>query len=328
MESRTTSSLVGVTMAAFVFISAVLMLPLETFCFTVSPRLLAVIFLSPFYVMILGCFVSTFRDRMTVVFSNKRNLIFYFLFLAGWGSLLLLVREQFRFYYLPYILIVHALPVMLSRNWGKRLSWKDILLALYLAVIAQSSFLGGDGGLMISGQYPFIFSASFSHLSAFTTTLLIYLVIRKVDLGYTLDLSRKEFLLSIGLILVLLVLLVPLGLAWGFLTPGVETLRWQNFWVAAAFFLFNSSLGEELLARGILQNYVFSVLPKGSSWTGILIASLVFGLGHIYNPKFAVLAFLASLAFGWIYWRTGKLWSAVLVHGGINVIWQLVYLWC
>jgi len=265
---------------------------------------------------------------MTVVFSNKRNLIFYFLFLAGWGSLLLLVREQFRFYYLPYILIVHALPVMLSRNWGKRLSWKDILLALYLAVIAQSSFLGGDGGLMISGQYPFIFSASFSHLSAFTTTLLIYLVIRKVDLGYTLDLSRKEFLLSIGLILVLLVLLVPLGLAWGFLTPGVETLRWQNFWVAAAFFLFNSSLGEELLARGILQNYVFSVLPKGSSWTGILIASLVFGLGHIYNPKFAVLAFLASLAFGWIYWRTGKLWSAVLVHGGINVIWQLVYLWC
>ena len=315
------------TVGAFVLLALVLYLvPADVLVLAGYPRFVTLLFLFPFYLVILGCFIPDFRGYLVRLFSQERYIVLYLLFIGLWGSLWLFLCGKFRFYHLPFIVVAYGIPLYVSRNWGKGLSWKDILLAIYLAVIAQSSVLGGDGGHFLLGGYPYLIAMSFAHLAALATTLLLYLVIRQVDLGYRLDLDWREVVLSLGLIVGLLVLLVPVALAWGFLTPSATALNWRHFFVATVFFLFSSSLGEEILARGILQRYLSSLWPT-RPWYGILITSLVFGLGHVYSPKFAVLAFVASLAFGWIYYRTGKLASAVLVHGGMNVIWQLLYLW-
>jgi len=85
--------------------------------------------------------------------------------------------------------------------------------------------------------------------------------------------------------------------------------------VVIAFF---SSLGEELLFRGLLQ-----------PWLGLLLSSLLFGLAHQHPGRsrwvWAGWAFVVGLAFGAIFELTGSLVGALVAHAVINAV-NLVYL--
>jgi uncharacterized protein len=77
-----------------------------------------------------------------------------------------------------------------------------------------------------------------------------------------------------------------------------------------------SGLCEEVFFRGVLQ-------PA----TGILQASVIFGLVHC--PSFTMLpyafwTFLAGLFLGWLYLLTNNLWTPILAHAVSNFI-MLVY---
>ncbi|MCA9624869.1 MAG: CPBP family intramembrane metalloprotease [Myxococcales bacterium] len=88
---------------------------------------------------------------------------------------------------------------------------------------------------------------------------------------------------------------------------------WQI--VVIAFF---SSLGEELLFRGLLQ-----------PWIGVLPTSVVFGICHqVPGPTrwvWVSWATIVGLAFGAIFAFTGSLVGALLAHAVINAV-NLAYL--
>lgn len=106
-------------------------------------------------------------------------------------------------------------------------------------------------------------------------------------------------------------------------------LLWQTIIISASII---APVSEELLFRGTLQTafvYSFSrILNKPitepgkpnlyARWGGIFAASLLFALFHgevwMMPP-----IFLLSLALGYLYERTGNLWSCILLHAGFNV---------
>lgn len=92
---------------------------------------------------------------------------------------------------------------------------------------------------------------------------------------------------------------------------------------------------EELLFRGLVQEGLGRLRGAQAGW---LIASLLFGLSHIIkqtgltavqreeffglNWRYALLATVAGLGYGWVYQRTGKVSAAALTHGMVNWVWS------
>jgi membrane protease YdiL (CAAX protease family) len=72
---------------------------------------------------------------------------------------------------------------------------------------------------------------------------------------------------------------------------------------------------EELLFRGLLQNALAKYVP---SWGAILLSSLLFALVHL--QLYAIPALMSlSIAFGYLYHRTGSLRTNIILHITNNV---------
>jgi membrane protease YdiL (CAAX protease family) len=78
-------------------------------------------------------------------------------------------------------------------------------------------------------------------------------------------------------------------------------------------------LYEELVARGFLLARSRGAL--GGVWAPVLVSSLLFGLGHVYQGWIGVAqttligVILATLTLRW-----GTLWPAILAHAGLNTV--------
>jgi membrane protease YdiL (CAAX protease family) len=71
------------------------------------------------------------------------------------------------------------------------------------------------------------------------------------------------------------------------------------------------ALFEELAFRGVLQPLLIRL--TGRPWIGIMATALLFSFIHFQFYGFLPRVFL-GLLFGWIVYRTGSLWPAVLAH--------------
>jgi sodium transport system permease protein len=67
---------------------------------------------------------------------------------------------------------------------------------------------------------------------------------------------------------------------------------------------------EELLFRGPIQT---ALMRKSRPWVAIMITALIFAAAHLDLHGFALRAAL-GLVLGWIVWRTGSIFPAMLVH--------------
>jgi membrane protease YdiL (CAAX protease family) len=77
---------------------------------------------------------------------------------------------------------------------------------------------------------------------------------------------------------------------------------------------------EEVVFRGYLQSSLAKKMPV---WASILIASIVFTIGHspmILWPMY----FLYSATWGWIFLRSGSLKMAILIHILSNLFYAVV----
>lgn len=84
---------------------------------------------------------------------------------------------------------------------------------------------------------------------------------------------------------------------------------------------------EEFFYRGYLQPLIqkkfnFQIIPKIKLDTGIIITSLIFGLGHFltYFTVFAALTFLPSIVFGILRNQTNNIFASALFHGISNAV--------
>ncbi len=84
-----------------------------------------------------------------------------------------------------------------------------------------------------------------------------------------------------------------------------------------------AGVGEELLFRGWLQGWLIGPLETATPlqiWSGVLLASLLFGLVHPITPTYVILASLIGLYLGWLMVATGNLLVPIAAHATYDAI--------
>lgn len=82
-----------------------------------------------------------------------------------------------------------------------------------------------------------------------------------------------------------------------------------GFWCVVAGTCLAAPLAEEVVFRGYLQPALLAVMPPRAA---IAATAAVFGLVH--TLPYALPVGLLGAFFGWLAWRCGSLWPAVLAH--------------
>jgi len=85
-----------------------------------------------------------------------------------------------------------------------------------------------------------------------------------------------------------------------------------------------AGVGEELLFRGVVQDGLAGLFGPV---TGLILASLLFGLAHAVTPAYFIIASLLGAYLGWLYVHSGNLLIPIIVHALYDWIAIHFYLW-
>lgn len=158
-------------------------------------------------------------------------------------------------------------------------------------------------------------------LLALVEGMYLFFVARPLEgIGYTYLLRWADVARATMAFALFAVIAVPLGLVTHFLAwhpvvsvPGVVVRPVLIYLVTA--------VPEEFLFRGLIQNLL-------TRWLGapraLPIAAVVFGLAHLPDPRYALLAALAGVAYGWVYLRTGKITASAVTHALVDGVWVVL----
>lgn len=172
-------------------------------------------------------------------------------------------------------------------------------------------------------------------LTLIAVALALYLFLVRYPLegvGFTFRLGFRDLWIALRGLLAYSILGVPIGLGIHFLHynpvfPGVTGLI-----LGALGGYLLTALIEEVLFRGLIQNLLSERM--GNKWSALVVASVIFGLAHLnntttgYSPPnwaYALMAAMAGVAYGWVWWRTGKITVSALTHMLVNLIWGTLF---
>lgn len=82
-------------------------------------------------------------------------------------------------------------------------------------------------------------------------------------------------------------------------------------------------VAEEAFFRGFLQKElsIYFQSIKGGAWIALSLASILFGCMHYQGGMvYIILATLAGMGYGYVYQRSGKIESSILLHFLVNLI--------
>jgi membrane protease YdiL (CAAX protease family) len=99
-------------------------------------------------------------------------------------------------------------------------------------------------------------------------------------------------------------------------TSPETTTFWRTMVILAAVVL--APLAEEIFFRGLMQSMFRRYLLK--PWMAIIITSIFFSAMHFADPKSLPALFALSLALGYNYERTGRLYCPILIHMLFNAV--------
>ena len=78
-----------------------------------------------------------------------------------------------------------------------------------------------------------------------------------------------------------------------------------------------AGLSEEVLFRGVLQGELARRLP---GFVALVLTSIAFGLTHFLTVSYALLAGLAGLYLGAVYWAQGNLLIPIIAHALYDLV--------
>ena len=88
-------------------------------------------------------------------------------------------------------------------------------------------------------------------------------------------------------------------------------------WPAIVVISIMAGVSEELLLRGLLQNWLVDVF---NPTVGIALASLVFGLMHFLTRTYVLVTFALGMVFGVAYYLTDSLVFVMVAHAAYDVL--------
>ncbi len=150
--------------------------------------------------------------------------------------------------------------------------------------------------------------------------------------------NRHDAKLVLAMIPILFAAIVPLAMYAHFLAPGMGWLRHNAVWKIPLIFLgsfFTVAIPEEIFCRVVMQGTLARWL--GNAW-GIFLTSIVFGLGHITlkvstsqgsfgypNWWYVLFAVIASVGYGYVYYKRRSLIACATLHASVDFIWFIFF---
>lgn len=213
-------------------------------------------------------------------------------------------------------------------------------LALPIAVFAMRSdivrpILGAAALVIPVGALPMVRLAepgrdpySIGVLVIVGLALMLLLLLRPdPDVRFRLWLSRREAGVVLIGFLGYAVVALPVGLALGFMRPGlaVSTIGAAIARMLEIFFFV--AIPEELVGRAMLQNGLERWLGPAR---GLGLTAVIFGLAHIGHPpvpnwRYVLLAAGAGAVYGWVFQKTRNVTASALTHALVDSTWFLFF---
>jgi membrane protease YdiL (CAAX protease family) len=157
-----------------------------------------------------------------------------------------------------------------------------------------------------------------------------FLLLRRTkDIGYTIGWGTHWTLYILGGLILIACIVIPLGLKLHFLIYSPHFSQWKSFLPLSVAILFFTAWPEELLFRGLLQNFLSRAFNNNTA--GWITASILFGFSHITNMHFpnwryVLLATIAGLFYGWTWRKTGSIFASAIVHASVDILWHFLFL--
>lgn len=239
--------------------------------------------------------------------------------------------------------VVLVLPDRIHRT--TRAGWCDFAAMLALAVPVAARWLGG---IWMWPEDLYVFRPLYSVCVGGYA----FMVVRRLEgVGYRLTLRKGDVIDGLANFVAFALISIPLGYLLGFIHFHAHAVRpWtvafqlagatHSFVLPEGWTLFFQFLGdfiaiyltiaipEELLFRGILQNFLVKTLTvERSALWGILIASVVFGAAHLHHPpvpnwRYAILATVAGIFYGNAFRVRQRLSCSALTHALVDATWH------
>jgi membrane protease YdiL (CAAX protease family) len=246
-------------------------------------------------------------------------LLLYLTYAVGTGSVEILPLLKLT----AYILLPAAL-LLTIRQTEQRLLWQDVLVILTLWLPLDFRWMRDVWG------WP-THSLAYSMNSLLATGLAVFLFVgvRHLEgVGYRCHFEWADGWIGLRNFLLFAPLAIPIGLLTGFITiSGRHFSGWQVLLSALGIF-FLIAIPEELLFRGIIQNFLEKTFRKPA--LALIVTSLIFGAAHLNNGprpdwRYFLLASLAGLFYGNAYQRTRGLLAPAIVHTLVDTVWRAFF---
>jgi CAAX protease family protein len=146
----------------------------------------------------------------------------------------------------------------------------------------------------------------------------LFLVARPLPgIGYTYRLTARDAATAVIVFLAYAVVALPIGFATGFIgwRPELDATHLVG---GPLIIYLVTGLPEEFLFRGLLQNLLTQWLGPRS---GLVVASIIFGLAHLPDPRYVLLAAIAGVAYGLVYARTQRVTASAITHALVDTTW-------
>jgi membrane protease YdiL (CAAX protease family) len=217
----------------------------------------------------------------------------------------------------PPLFVYLAIPsLILATGSAKpgRLPWRELAAATSLGV-------GVKYHLLPSLPVPAPAGYDASRLIALVAGLYFFLVARPLDgVGYRWSLTRRDVATAVVVFVAYAAIALPVGFGTRFITWNPRAFAPVLLLQPLIIYLV-TAVPEEFLFRGLIQNLLSR---RFGVPLGLALASVIFGLSHLPDPRYAALATIAGLAYGYVYVRTGKVTAAAITHALVDAVWVIL----
>ncbi|HEY1424757.1 MAG TPA: CPBP family glutamic-type intramembrane protease [Candidatus Acidoferrum sp.] len=180
------------------------------------------------------------------------------------------------------------------------------------------------------GQLAYIFTVIFAVNFAIAGFLLLR---RTNNVGYSIGWGNNWTLYVLGALVAFACIVIPLAIKIHFMIYAPPHWNswsvWKSVIPTSIGILFFTAWPEELLFRGLLQNFLSRACNNET--IGWISASILFGFSHISNNhhfpnwRYVFLASIAGLFYGWTWRKTGSIFASALVHASVDILWRFFF---
>ena len=246
-------------------------------------------------------------------------LLLYLVYALGTGSF-----RGLPFLKLIAYVLLPALLLLAIRQPEQRLEWQDVLAILMLWLPLDFRWMRD-----VWGWPSHSLAYSMNSLLATGLAVFLFVCVRRLDgVGYRCHFEKRDVWIGLRNFLLFAPVAIPIGLMTGFITISGRQISGSQVLLSAFGIFFLIAIPEELLFRGIIQNFLEKTLRKPT--LALIVTSLVFGAAHLNNgPKpdwrYFLLASLAGLFYGNTYQRTRGLMAPAFVHTLVDTVWRAFF---